>query len=322
MAGCILGSTVEMTGDLPGYKSAYIYRNHDLTTVDMYGVYKNKRRRNNITKLIFATGRIPKVTCLDLETLDTTEFNGIDEGQSRRAICNPSGTPCYRGHSNALSLGDCFYDLPNLRTKILHFVRDPFDVIVSGYLYHMGLPKIEEWLFNLPMDKYMNWLMTVGVKQEVLVRLGVMSTNVSSLSYGTFITRMPADIGVVIEGWRALPTVWEMTRFHAFLSKQQNSLQLRFEDWKSNFSGMTDALYEFSNFNVRMTEFRVARDVVNHKCDVWSKNDESSLHHSTFHKANDKEKLLTYICSDKALVESLCSAQLKLGYPPNTCCRT
>lgn len=42
--------------------------------------------------------------------------------------------------------------LPAVSLRILHFIRNPIDTVISAYLYHSQLPPPEDWI-NLEVRK-------------------------------------------------------------------------------------------------------------------------------------------------------------------------
>lgn len=60
--------------------------------------------------------------------------------------CSPDGAP-------SLSLDGCFFPLPTAPLGVLHFVRDPWDVVTSAYWYHQQQPSPEGWI-DVPVSRH------------------------------------------------------------------------------------------------------------------------------------------------------------------------
>lgn len=56
------------------------------------------------------------------------------------------GFPCTAKGAPSLSLEGCYFSLPTAPVGVLHFVRDPWDVVTSAYWYHQQQPAPEAWI--------------------------------------------------------------------------------------------------------------------------------------------------------------------------------
>ena len=68
-----------------------------------------------------------------------------------RAPCRCKDAACTE-FQNVIELGKCFMSLPAVSLRILHFIRNPIDTVISAYLYHSQLPPPEDWI-NLEVRK-------------------------------------------------------------------------------------------------------------------------------------------------------------------------
>jgi hypothetical protein len=54
--------------------------------------------------------------------------------------------PVCREGKPILALSNCYVSLPVSNLALLHFIRNPLDIAISAYLYHMQDPPPEKWI--------------------------------------------------------------------------------------------------------------------------------------------------------------------------------
>lgn len=72
----------------------------------------------------------------------TTHCREENVPEARSAfMCRPkTKCPCSYGESNCFSIGHCSTLVPSsLALKVVHFIRNPLDIITSAFLYHSQL---------------------------------------------------------------------------------------------------------------------------------------------------------------------------------------
>jgi hypothetical protein len=84
------------------------------------------------------------------------------------------------------------------RTRFVHLVRDPVEMVVSAYLYHLQLPKEEMWWLNAP------GLFQLRPRVARALAQGSCLGSDAGWSWLEVLQCLSAAEGVVAEGWRMI----------------------------------------------------------------------------------------------------------------------
>jgi hypothetical protein len=84
---------------------------------------------------------------------------------------------------------------------LVHFVRNPWDVVVSAYWYHLQTPAPETWI-DKPLSTRLGMMREAGVPPEQLAAFGT-GEEQAAMSYGDTLRALPDEAGVQLEFWRS-----------------------------------------------------------------------------------------------------------------------
>lgn len=231
----------------------------------------------------------------------------------------------------------CEIDLPQWevnkqRLAVLHFIRNPIDIIVSAYSFHISAPTSEPWLFKpRSLERYINELTWIGTPLETLKYLNLteenqfQGENMLEISYLELLENLSLKQGVIMQFWHSLPELVTMVRQSKSLQSQFSdaNIELKFEDLKQHFNKTVREAIEKANYG-RLQEHPIADlldAVVIGQCDpgTWSNKQIQKSSHVTSGKVNTEEieaALMTY----PAARSMLCALSLSLGYSEDDRC--
>ncbi|EFN58165.1 expressed protein [Chlorella variabilis] len=199
--------------------------------------------------------------------------------------CPRPGFPCAGDGSAALSLDGCYFSFPTVPVGVLHFVRDPWDVVTSAYWFHQQEPAPEAWI-DVEFRRRALAMVAEGVPRVALEALGLDLG--ASQSYGELLRTLPEEVGIQLEFWRSVPDLYAMARQYQFFRLHPGGLQLRYEDLQSRWSAWV------ARIGARFYPRHVAALVDKAKaCDVgnWSKDKLAKSNHVTAGKHSDDDRL-------------------------------
>lgn len=159
---------------------------------------------------------------------DSASFNqDAVSGSGKRVIC-------------LTDRDDIMWDkLPNYRGS--HFIRDPRDLIVSGYHYHMWTR--EEWCLapNFPWRHYVSRPFFELVEPEV-------AKYPQNISYQTYLNSLDRERGMILEMIFRRDTIVQMQRWNYH---NPNVIELRYENVIGNETESFNRLFEHYRFHRR-----------------------------------------------------------------------
>ncbi|KAI7844112.1 hypothetical protein COHA_002251 [Chlorella ohadii] len=228
--------------------------------------------------------------------------------------CNPDGTP-------QLGLDGCFMHLPAIDSGALgmvHFVRNPWDVVVSAYWYHLQTPAPETWI-DKPLSTRLGMMREAGVPAEQLQALGI-GEEQAAVSYGDSLRALPEEAGVQLEFWRSAEGLYAMARQFRLLRHQPWALQLPYEGAQAAFNDTVEQIAGLF-WPQHAGRIRAAAQ----QCDptTWSSVQITTNNHVTAakHSAADRQRLQGVLAGQPDIRRHLCMLAEALGYVDDPRCQ-
>ncbi|PRW56512.1 Sulfotransferase domain [Chlorella sorokiniana] len=229
--------------------------------------------------------------------------------------CNPDGTP-------RLSTDGCYMHLPATDSGALglvHFVRNPWDVVVSAYWYHLQTPAPETWI-DKPLSTRLGMMREAGVPPEQLAALGT-GEEQAAMSYGDTLRALPDEAGVQLEFWRSAEGLYAMARQYRLLRHQPAALQLPYEGAQAAFNDTVRRIA--GQFWPQQHAGRILGAA--QQCDptTWSAAQLTTNNHVTAakHSAADRQRLQGVLAAQPEIRRHLCVLAAALGYADDPRCR-
>lgn len=239
-----------------------------------------------------------------------------DGGKSRSYVCNNDmhvKPNSFFVQTAPLLLCENLTNVIPKSTSILHFVRNPYDMIISSYVYHMQIPTPEIWIKNqfsfnayrllslgfkitfeaikLGLDKdlgvtLLNYNNIVSVWEEHLPKTNKIK-NIPSLY--TILHRLSLEDG--IRFWAARTIVLELW------AMVHNIMMLEKDKSINHFAvGMEDWIHHMNETGVRAMKFILPHKSPNTRANIVNslikkfKKNKKSTNHITQNKISSKEK--------------------------------
>ena len=140
--------------------------------------------------------------------------------------------------------------------KGIHIIRDPRDIIVSGYLYHLRCS--EPWCINTDLDPSGDLVfpkvptfMSMATRDEQVEYLN----SLNKMSYQENLNARDRDEGLLYEMERF--GQWTINCMRTWDYTQENVMELKFEDLLANYQDSFAAIFAWLDFSPKQTAFAV-----------------------------------------------------------------
>ncbi|PSC71515.1 Sulfotransferase domain [Micractinium conductrix] len=228
--------------------------------------------------------------------------------------CNASGAPLLALDSSNSS---CFMHLPQPSRGalgVVHFLRNPWDIVVSAYWYHSQKKAPEGWL-NGKWEDFFRLMGKTGVPLQRLADLGLGAVQQhAGQSYAEVLRALPDEQGVQLEFWRSAPAMYAMARQYGILQHHPDAQQVQFEQMMASFEATWRGILQ--RYYPQVLE-RVMKGV--QECDPGSWDQEKvavSAHvTSSKHPPEAKDRLLRVLATQPDIRRHLCELTPAVGYP-------
>jgi hypothetical protein len=134
-------------------------------------------------------------------------------------------------------------EFPNYRGT--HFVRDPRDLIVSGYKYHLWTE--EKWC----RDPAFNWTSLVAHPYFARYIENDSSKFPANISYQTYLNRLDAEKGMILD------LLWRQGGFEQMKIwnyHNERILEMKYEDIIGNETAVFSRIFEHYNFHPKLAK--------------------------------------------------------------------
>jgi hypothetical protein len=219
----------------------------------------------------------------------------------------------------------CYIDLQQETSGRLGFfniVRNPIDLVLSAYSFHISRPKSEPWMHRPhPVMWTSAKLRWAGADDATLETIGLADAqDQPEISYVDMLTRLPVESGILMEFWHSLPEMLSMARQYRLLKGQPGAFQARFEALRDEYNATLLAGLEHLRFGEASQGMLDATVVGGCDPGVWTAEQRAASDHvTTGKKEGEKEAAQAALMGYKPARDILCQLCDELDYTDARC---
>ncbi|KAG1666025.1 hypothetical protein FOA52_010935 [Chlamydomonas sp. UWO 241] len=252
MAGCIVWVLGDQMKKRCGHHTTTPYVTDEILKMEDLGMHMKRARAASqeagVTPvmnpyLILRTDHAPKAVCFDTagpaKDLGSSAVVPVSWGKDKRACQKQKHVdcPCHGGTQCCRSIGKCHFREPeHADVTYLHFIRNPADIVLSAYSYHLQDPPVEPWLKRSmapsQRKRILASLQEWGVANETMEMARAAAPE--GANFWKFLRSLPEDAGVLAELARSEGNMWRMARLAHRWRMIGHARNIRYEELQAN----------------------------------------------------------------------------------------